>query len=294
MKRTIKLNESELISLIKTIIEEQQTQPQQKTMSQSYQAGKQTGVASGQQARQAVNKAAMEVAKAGKQVVVKVGNAVFTVVTYGAAVLWIIGESIYKISAAISQQLIKLITATGKAVVGGAQALGQGVLNALKKADIAVDKGGQWVGKQIQAMGDSTVVAAKWLLTQCKQLGVKAWAGILAGAAKIEGVKDQLAGWLASQWKTIQNQVGVAWDQAKNMASSAIQSAKAGVQSAVSNVKSGAQAIGNKVSDYAGRAAGFLQGFLNEMFKRIFSFESNRMIDVLTESAKYNNRRIIL
>jgi hypothetical protein len=288
MKRTLHLSESELITLIQKIINEQQT------MGQSYEKGKQTGTATGQQARQSVNKAAMEVAKVGKQVVIKIGNTVLTVVTYSAAVLWLIGDTIYKVSAAVSQQLIKLLSATGKVVVGAAQSLGQGVLNAMRKADIAVDKGGQFVGKQLQSMADSTVNAAKWLLTQCKQLGVKAWAGILAGASKIEGIKDQLAGWLASQWKSIQNQVGVAWDQAKNMASGAIQSAKAGVQSAASNIKAGAQAIGNKVADYAGRASGFLQGFLNEMFKRIFSYQSNTVIGVLTESSKFNNRRIIL
>lgn len=284
MKRTLHLSESELITLIQKIINEQQT------MGQSYEKGKQSTIGTGQKAQQAVKGAAKEVLNSAKQVLVTIGNTTITIISYGVAVIWVIGESVYKISAAVSQALLKILMATGKAVIGGATALSQKTINTLNKVGILIEKGAKFVTDKINSLKDSTVAVAKWFINTCKQLGTKAWAGILAGASKIKEIASVLGQFLATSWGSVQKEMGMAWDEVKNMAAGIKQSA----QNAYSNVKQGAQAVGNKVANYAGKAAGFLQGFLSEMFKRYYGFKGTNTLSILVEGRKYNNRSIIL
>lgn len=284
MKRTLHLSESELITVLQRIINEEQT------MGQSYDKGKQSGIATGQKAQQKVKTVVNDALKLAKQSFVTIGKTTITVLSYGIAVIWVIGEGIFKINAAVSQALLKLLMATGKAVIGGVTALTQKTINVLNKVGILIEKGAKFVGDKINSLKDSTIAVGKWFINTCKQLGVKAWAGILAGASKIKEIASVLGQFLSSSWATIQNQMGMAWDQVQNMAANI----KQGVQNAYSNVKQGAQAVGNKVANYAGKAAGFLKGFLSEMFKRYYGFKGTNTLSILVEGRKYNNRSIIL
>jgi hypothetical protein len=264
------------------------------TAGQSFQQGMQSREAGGKQAQQAVVNAAADVARAGKQVVVKLGNIVITVVTYGAAVIWLIGKGIYKVTATIGGALLKLISSTGKAVVGGATALGNATIAGLKSAGILIDKGAKWVGQQLTSLKDSSLSVAKWLLNSAKQLGTKAWAKILAGASAISGIGQQLGGWLKSQWDTISNQVGVKWDQAKSMATGALKNAGQAISNTANDIKKGASNLVNKAANYTGQAAGWLKGFLSELFNRFVSFKGDDMISILSEAKQYNGKSIVL
>lgn len=295
-RKVVHITESQLKRLIEKVIEEQSVSNTDGNfhMGQSYKQGAQSTQASGLAAKQAVVKAAGEVAKAGKQAIIKIGNVTITAITYGAAVIWLIGKGVYKLTAAIANSLIKLITATGKVVVGAATVLGTAAINGLKAAGIAIEKGAKWVGQQLNSLKDSTVAVGKWLIGVMKQFGAKAWAKVLAGAAAIAGLGQQLGGWLQSQWTSIQKEIGVAWNQAKSWASGALKSAGQAISNAASNVKQGVANAANTVAGAAGKAAGWLQGFLSELFNRFVSFKGNDMMSILSEARQYNGKAIVL
>jgi len=295
-RKVVHITESQLKRLIEKVIEEQSVSNTDGNfhMGQSYKQGAQSTQASGKAAQQAVANAAAEVARAGKQVLIKIGNITITAITYGAAVVWLIGKGVYKLTAAIANSLLKLITATGKAVVGAASALGTVAINGLKAAGIAIEKGAKWVGQQLNSLKDSTVAVGKWLIGAMKQFGAKVWAKVLAGAAAIAGLGQQLGGWLQSQWTSIQKEIGVAWNQAKSWASGALKSAGQAISNAASNVKQGVANAANPVAGAAGKAAGWLQGFLSELFNRFVSFKGNDMMSILSEARQYNGKAIVL
>lgn len=295
-RKVVHITESQLKRLIEKVIEEQSVSNTDGNfhMGQSYKQGAQSTQASGLAAKQAVVKAAGEVAKAGKQAIIRIGKVTITAITYGAAVIWLIGKGVYKLTAAIANSLIKLITATGKVVVGAATVLGTAAINGLKAAGIAIEKGAKWVGQQLNSLKDSTVAVGKWLIGVMKQFGAKAWAKVLAGAAAIAGLGQQLGGWLQSQWTSIQKEIGVAWNQAKSWASGALKSAGQAISNAASNVKQGVANAANTVAGAAGKAAGWLQGFLSELFNRFVSFKGNDMMSILSEARQYNGKAIVL
>jgi len=295
-RKVVHITESQLKRLIEKVIEEQTVSNTDGNfhMGQSAIQGAQSTKASGLAAKQAVVKAAGEVAKAGKQAIIRIGNVTITAITYGAAVIWLIGKGVYKLTAAIANSLIKLITATGKVVVGAATVLGTAAINGLKAAGIAIEKGAKWVGQQLNSLKDSTVAVGKWLIGVMKQFGARAWAKVLAGAAAIAGLGQQLGGWLQSQWTSIQKEIGVAWNQAKSWASGALKSAGQSISNAASSVKQGVANAANTVAGAAGKAAGWLQGFLSELFNRFVSFKGNDMMSILSEARQYNGKAIVL
>lgn len=295
-RKVVHITESQLKRLIEKVIEEQAVSNTDGNfhMGQSYKQSAQSTQASGKAAQQAVANAAAEVARAGKQVLIKIGNITIKAITYGAAVIWLIGKGVYKLTAAIANSLIKLITATGKAVVSAATALDTMAVNGLRAAGIAIEKGAKWVGQQLNSLKDSTVAVGKWIIGAMKQFGAKVWAKVLAGAAAIAGLGQQLGGWLKSQWTSIQKEVGVAWEQAKSWASGALKSAGQAISNAASNVKQGVANAANTVASAAGKAAGWLQGFLSELFNRFVSFKGDDMISILSEARQYNGKAIVL
>jgi hypothetical protein len=292
MARKVVLTETQLKKLIDKVIAEQATG--EFNVGQSFTKGRQSTVSSGKQAQQAVVAAAGEVAKAGKQVLIKIGNITIKAITYGAAVVWLIGKGVYKLTAAIANSILKLITATGKAVVSAATALDMAAVNTLRTVGIAIEKGAKWVGQQLTSLKDSTIAVVKWVIGAMKQFGAKVWAKVLAGAAAIAGVGQQLGQWLGSQWSTIQKEVGVAWDQAKSWASGALKSAGQAISNTASKIKSGVANAANAVAGAAGKAAGWLQGFLSELFNRFVSFKGEDMMSILSEARQYNGKAIVL
>ncbi len=301
MGKTVKLTEGELKRIIEKIISEQQ----QLAVGQNFQQGQQVGQVKGQQARQVVNKAvktgvqavqnaSVQVAKAGKQVVVTIGKTAFNVVIYGAATVFLIGKGVYKVSAAIGNAILKFLAASGKAVVSGATAIGNAALSGLKAGGIAIEKGAQFVGTQLNALADSGISIVKWVLNQFKQFGVAVWGSLLIGATKVKEWAGALSGWIKQQYDTIAGQIGVAFNDAvsgvKNMANKAVSAVNTGI----TNVKNAASGIANKVSNTAGKIWGGIKGFLQEFFERYNSFQGTDTLTILSESVKYNGLTILL
>ena len=288
MKKVIKLTENDLNRIVRRVIKEQST------MSSSFQSGQKTGQAAAQATKQAVGQAAQEVMKVGKQTIFTIGRVTFTVIIYGASVVWLIGKGVYKLTKEVSDALIKLLTSTGKVVVGKVTYLTEQTTNSLKSAGIAIDKGSQYVTQQLTNLKDSSVQIAQWVIGQGKQLGDKVYASVLLGASKIKSLSDILGNWLGGQWETIQNQIGQSWSQAKSTASKAYQGAKSAVQNVGSKIGQTASGIAQGASQVAGNVSGFLGGLMREMFERFLSFEGYSTIDILFESRKFNNKSIIL
>ena len=288
MKKVIRLTENDLNRIVRRVIKEQST------VSSSFQSGQKTGQAAAQATKQAVGQAAQEVMKVGKQTIFTIGRVTFTVIIYGTAVVWLIGKGVYKLTKEVSDALIKLLTSTGKVVVGKVTYLTEQTTNSLKSAGIAIDKGSQYVTQQLTNLKDSSVQIAQWVIGQGKQLGDKVYASVLLGASKIKSLSDILGNWLGGQWETIQNQIGQSWSQAKSTASKAYQGAKSAVQNVGSKIGQTASGIAQGASQVAGNVSGFLGGLMREMFERFLSFEGYSTIDILFESRKFNNKSIIL
>lgn len=274
-----KLNEDHLIKIIEKTIQEQIN------ASTNFKQGQLSGFSSGQQARQVVDNVTSEISKAGKETIITIGKVSFTVLTYGAATVWLIGKGIYKVNTAITNTLIKFIVSTTKAVVSASTALKQSTINMLKSLNIAIEKGAQFVGQQINNLKDVSTQIVKWVINQFKQFGVKVWAGVLLSAAKVKEWSGTLMGWIKQSYSTIASQVGVAFDNAISDVKNIASNVGSGIKSAAQNI--GANVV-NSVSNKAGQLYGGIQGFLQEFFERFNSFKSNDTLQILSESMKFN------
>ena len=299
MGKVIKLTETELKRLIENIIQEQGL-----AVGQNFQQGQQIGSKAGQQARQAVNTAvkqgaqavgdaAKQVAAGAKQVVVTIGKVSFTIITYGAAIVYLIGKGVYKVSAAVGNAILKFLSAIGSATVSAATAMSQATMNGLRAAGIAIEKGAQFVGQQLTNLKDSSVAIGKWVIGQFKGLGAAVYAKALVAANTLRELNSALGMWFKDQYNTVANAIGASWDQAVGMAQKGWQNIKAGATKAFDNVKSTATNIANKASDYAGRAVGAIQGFLSEFFDRLISMKNKSTNTLLSEMVNYNGKSIL-
>jgi hypothetical protein len=261
-------------------------------MAQSYS----TGQSAGRQAAQTVKGMAKDVAQVLKQIPITIGKTIFYMVVGTGVVLYMIGSKVFRVGLAASNALIKVLTATGKVVVGAAQTLGSAVQQGLTAAGIALNQGLQAVKQKISTIADNIIGVAKWCLLQMKQFGFRIYAQVLVGASQVKEFGAQISNWIASQWGTIQNQIGVAWDKAKSMGMQAIQNIKQNVQAAgqkiKQGIKQGVSSVGNAISQGAGAVSGFIKGMV-EYFERIFGFEATTTLGLLRESMKYSGKEII-
>lgn len=262
----------------------------------AYAAGQKIGGQAAKATKQAIKGVANDVYNTLKQITITIGNVVITLIVGTGVVLYLIAETFHKVGVAASNALIKLLTATQKVVVGAAQALKNDVIQKLTAAGVLLDKGLQFVKQKLTSMKDNIIGVAKWCISQMKQFGFKIYAQILVGASQIKEFGAQIANWVSSQWGTIQDKIGIAWNQAKNMGMQAIQNVKQkvqkGVQQVKQGIKQGVQNVGNKIAKGAGAVTGFVKGIF-EYFERLFSFEATDTMGLLRECMKYNGREII-
>ena len=289
-RKVIQLKESELKRLISRIIEEQQT------VSGVYSQGKTAGLTQGQQARQVVNKAALSGAKAIKETIITIGKYTFKVVIIGAAVVYLVGNAIYKVSQAASNAILKFLSATGKAAVKAGTQASDATMQRLKAAGIAIEKGGQYIQQQLSALRDSSAAMGQWAINLFKQFGTQAWAKILVAAGGIQEFNAMVGNYLKNSWASIQNQVGVTWDNASKWASGAFNSAKQAVSNTANrigtSVKNKAGELARSAASTLGNTIGSIQGFLSEMYERYHSF-SNDTLSILSEGRSYNGKMIL-
>jgi hypothetical protein len=295
-RKVIQLKESELKKLISKIIEEQ-------SVSNAFTQGQTLGMVQGQQARQAVNQVASKTAQAFKQgatavlrgmteTVIAIGKIQIKVVIYGAAVVFLIGTALYRVGQVAANAIFKFLAATGKAVISAKKAAGQAVANSLKAAGIAIEKGAQVVGQQLNAMKDSTFAIAKYVVDSFKQFGVQLWAKVLIAAGGIKEFSSLLGSYLKTSWGTIQNKIGVAWENAANWASGAFKSVQNTANQIGNAVKNKASQFAQSAANVAGNTLGSIQGFLSEMYERYLSF-SNDTLSILSEGRSYNGKIIL-
>lgn len=295
-RRVIQLKESELKQLISRIIEEQ-------TASAAFTQGQQAGQVAGQQARQAVNKAtnqavatvkqgATNLAKGLGEIVITIGKIPIKVLIFGAAVVYVIADGVYKVGVAAHNAFMKFLSATGKVIVKKYEQASANTINSLNKIGIVLDKGMNFVNQKLTSLKDSTFAIGKYVIDSFKQFGTQQWAKILVAAAGIKEFAGMLGGYLKSAWGTIQNQVGVAWENASNWARGAMNTAKQGLQNFSNSVKNKANQIAQGASGFAGKALGAIQGFLSEMYERYLSF-SDDTESILNEAIKYNGKVIL-
>jgi hypothetical protein len=304
-RRVITLTESQLKKVIEKMIEEADIQPTNKFQpGQKFQQGQQQGFASGKQAQIAVLNAGREAMKGAKQVIVTIGKVTFTVITYGVAFIYLIGKSLYKVGAAIGNAILKFISATGRAAVGAATAVGDATINGLKVAGVAIEKGAQVVSSFVASLKDQSIAIVKWVINLFKQFGNALWGKLLIAAGSIKEFSSALGTWLKDSYSAVAQEVGLAWDRAMQLGAQGINALKSGVSNAVDSVKSAASTVGNKISSTAanignkiagglGSAAGWVKGFLSEMFERYFSMENFSTSKILSECVKYNGKIIL-
>jgi hypothetical protein len=277
-------SKNELKRMIVQIIKEEMSQGGTAlNMKGNFQQGQQQGQSAGQSVKKAVVSGVNELSKIGKQVIVKIGNTAFTVVTVGvgaaAYTIWAIGNGAWKLGTAYSNALLKLYSSVGKVAIGAATALTSATLNVLKGAGVAINQGAQAFMNGIKALQDKGTAVLKWAVGLGKQFGAKVWGGIMAAASKIGEISNKVGNWMGQQWQTIQKNVGFGWEKAKQFGSQAMSAINKGA-AAVGNAARGALNYGSKL---AGNVGGFIKG-LFEIFERFNSFTSNTTLGVLSEA----------
>jgi phage-related protein len=242
--------------------------------------------------------------KGAKQIVVTIGKTAFNVIIYGAAVVYLIGKTAYKVAAAASNAIFKFLAATGKAVISAATAVGDAVLTGLKAAGVAIEKGAQAVTAWLGSLKDQTIAIVKWVVNLFKQFGNAVWGKVLIAAGAIQEFSAYLGTWLKDSYNTVAKEVGLAWDQAMNLAKQGVNALKQGLSTAAQNAKNVVNKVGNKISstasnignsiaNTAGKAAGWIKGFLSEMLERYYSMENYTTNQILSECVKYNGKVIL-
>lgn len=299
-RKVIQLKESELKQLISRIIEEQ-------TSSAAFTQGQQAGQVAGQQARQVVNKAATQavtnvkqaantVIKGVTETVVTFAKTTFKIVIYGAAVVFVIGEAIFKVGAAIGNAIIKFLASTSMAVFKRGQVIAQDTIAAFRKAGIALEKGAQWVGQQLASLKDSAFTVGKYIIDSARAFGTMQYAKFLVAMAGVKELAATFGNYLKNSWTSVQKSVGVAWENASNWASGMYNRTKQAVSQGFTDAKNAvsnkANQIAQGVSGFAGKTLGAIQGFLQEMYERYLSF-SDDTTSILSEAVKYNGKVIL-
>ena len=289
MKRVVHITESQLKTMISKIIEEQ-------TMSQSFQQGQKSGYAAGQKVQQAVKGAANTLVQGAKQIVIKIGNTIFTCLITGAAIVFLIGKGLFKVSQIVGNAILKFLSATGKAIVGATTALTQATINLGISLGIAWNKGTKWVEAKLASLADSTLSTLKWVINQFKQFGIEQWGKVLVAAANVREFGSMIGGFLKQSWDTIKDKVGVAWENAKSWASGQWNKLKQGAANmanrAASAVSSTAKSIGSGIATGAGALWGGIKGLFSEMVERYLSFKGKDTMTILSECRKFNTQVI--
>lgn len=292
-KRVIHLTETDLKKLIKKLIKEQSLSSDFKqSMSQSRSSGKEDQ----QRVIQHVKQGVSGTLKLMKQTIITIGKIMFTVIVVGLAIIFLIGNAIYKVSQAIGNSIIKFISSTGKAVIRTATKIEQKTIDAFKSLKISLEKGIDFVSQQLANLKDSSVAIAKWVVNSFKQFGIQFWGKILVMVSGIKELSNILSNYLKTSWSSIQNKVGVAWEDASKWATGTFNAVKQKVSNTADQI---GNSIKNKANDLAhsaarkmGSALGYAQGFLSEMYERYLSFSDNTL-SILSEAKQYNGKVIL-
>lgn len=253
-----------------------------------YKSGKIKGIQAGTAIRSAISGAIKKGAEIRKktiegavQIGITVGKLVLTCVIFGVVVLVKIGQGFYKIGKSVFDALLRFLNAVGNAVVSAAKALDAATTRALNAIGVVLTAGVEALERGLNTIKDGTVYVITSVLNAFKEFGISVWGKVLIAATKIKEFGTKVLEWIKTQYKTIEQKVGVAWDQA------------------VSTVKSAAKSAWNTAQDYAGRAVGFGQGllglqeFLQEFFVRYRSTSGYNTKEIILEM-RINNGRTIL
>ena len=268
---------------------------EQLNMQKNYQQGQQQGAAAGQATKQALVKGVNELSRVGKEVLVRIGNTSFKIITIGvgaaAYTVWAIGTGLWKIGTAASNAIIKVLASTGKILIGGATALGTATLDLFKKAGIVISQGAQAFMNGLKSLADKGTAALKWVVGLGAQFGKKYYAYLLATVNRAGVLASQLGNFLAQQWNTVAKNVGIGWEKAKQLGSSAWSSLKSGVNAVGNAIGNTAKNALNYGSKLAGNVGGFIRG-LFEIFERLNSFTSKTSLGILKE-ARYISATVL-
>lgn len=299
MKKVIRLSESQLKGIISKIIEEQQFQP-----SQNYNRNSGDAFKAAQSQKTAVKNLASSAVKGLKEAIITIGKISFKVIIYTGAIVFLIGRGIYKVVASVGNAILKFISSTGKAIVSGATDIGKKTIETLKAMSVPIEQDAQAFGQWLSSKKDQSVGILKWVINSFKQFGNDVWGKLLIGAGAIKEFSAVLGSWVKDSYNTVAKEVGLAWDQAVNAGRDVVKGIKQGASNIAKDVRSAANYVGNKVSSTAanignslagaaGSAAGYIKGWLNEMFERYFSMENYSTSQILSECVKYNGKVIL-
>ena len=316
MARVIRLTESELKNLIGKIIEEQSLTSSQNIqefglggIAQSYQQGKQQAMnTTGAAAGKAVHTAAVAAFQGAKQVVITIGKVAIKAVIYGAATIFVIGELLYKATAAIANAIFKFLSATGKVVVSTATAVGDDVASAFKKAGVAIEQGAQAVANFVGKMKDSSIAMVKYMIGQLKQFGNMVWAKVLVGASAVKEFGGAVTEWCKQQYQAVAQAVGVAWDQAVGALQKGYDAFKQGVANTANKIattasnayqgaKQGVTNFANNAANAVGKGVQNVKDFFGNLFEMLMAYESMDGMntnEILSEMYRNNGKQILI
>jgi hypothetical protein len=302
MKKVIRLSESQLKGIIGKIIEEQQFQP---GLNYDRQYSKSADPFKTAQSQKAVVKNLASSAVRGlKEAVITIGKVTFKIIITPGVILFLIAGKVYKVLASVGKTILKFISSTGKSIVSGTVDISKKTVETLKAMSVPIEQDAQAFGQWLSTKKDQTVGILKFVINSFKQFGDAVWGKLLIGASAIKEFSSVLGSWVKDSYNSVAKEVGLAWDQAVNAGRDVVKGIKQGANNITNDVRSAANYVGNKVSSTAanignslasaaGSAAGYIRGWLNEMFERYFSMENYSTSQILSECVRYNGKVIL-
>lgn len=277
---------------IRRVLEEQGTSL---NVGGNFQQGQNKTLKSGESAGLALRQTIADGLKMAKESLINIGKILIKTVIVAGAIVFVIGQGIFKVATAIGNAIIKFLTSCGKAVISAGKQVGKATIDVFTKVAQKAGKAIKAVGDFINGLVDSAYNVIVYILKSLKQFGLMFWGKILVMASTIKEFGQNVWNWCKQQFTAISKQIGMAWDSAVNMAKQGWQSLKNMGQQAWQGAKNVAnkavdygKAAANKVADYAGQAYGAVKGFAQGLFEEAILFYETYM------SLKHKNGTVLL
>jgi len=191
-----------------------------------------------------------------KKYLITIGKVTVAVIVGVPAAIIYVGGKIIKAGVDFTKKVISFLGNIVEIGVREVKEFGQraktAIVNGLKSAGIAIEKGAKAVWDGIGRLKDNSVALFQQLMGAIRQMGDKIYGKALMLAGRVFEAYSGIQSYLKSQWSRFENKIGQTWEQVKQ-----------GVSQGVSWAKEKAAQATGAVKDFFSGFASVFESYLN-------------------------------